>query len=359
MKYLRAILTLCALCASCNNTSYDSTTKNKQVSGRLSNQELKEIRRYAEHFQFEESVGYWFVAVPKKPDPATQTAIKHATKTNEERHFPYATLFVLRLHHEHKKRYNKSYRLDFLKKTYPGQYEGQYDLADEFIRLAKLENSKREYQTQVCYNWIKENKSLFLNYKPLIEELGKIDQLKKDSEYRWQQIMSETASDIKKLEYFAIECPIIENGRAPEPVPAQINRILKEFREQGRTDHLPYLFEYGLNLYWRNLIHSRLARILPVNENLMLSELVHLAKIPKYRTAHEAGWLNNQFYGSFRDINEATGYSSYQIYIWYLENWSSVSDMPNIERLCDIQKQIEKTGMHGVGGGQVCHYGCR
>ena len=33
--------------------------------------------------------------------------------------------------------------------------------------------------------------------------------------------------------------------------------------------------------------------------------------------------------------------------------------MPNIERLCDIQKRNEKTGMQGVGGGgQVCHYGC-
>ena len=195
-----------------------------------------------------------------------------------------------------------------------------------------------------------------------MKELGKIDQLEKESEYRWQQIMSETTPDIKKLEYFAMECPIIENGRAPELVPAQINRILKEFREQGRTDHLPYFLEYGFNLYWKNLIHSRLARVLPVDENLMLSELIRLAKIPKYKTFHEAGWLNKQFIKS-GDITERpygeTGYSSYQIYIWYLENWRSVLDMPNIERLCDIQKKIEKTGMHGVGGGQVCHYGCR
>ena len=359
MKYLTAILALCALCSSCDYTSNDSATKHKQVSGRLSNQELKEIRRYAEHFQFEESVSYWFVVTPQKPDSAAQKAIKHASKINEERHFPYSALFVLRLHYEHKKRYNKSYRLNFLKKTYPGQYEGQYDLAEEFIRLAKLQNSKVGYQTHAFYDWIKKNKPLFINYKPLIEELGKIEQLEKESEYRWQQIMSETTPEIKKLEYFAMECPIIENGRAPELVPAQINRLLKEFREQGKTDHLPYLLEYGFNLYWKNLIHSRLARVLPVDENLILSELIRLTKIPKYKTAHEAGWLNRQFHGSFQGINGATGYSSYQIYIWYLENWFSVLDMPNIERLCDIQTQIEKTGMHGIGGGKVCHYGCR
>ncbi len=164
--------------------------------------------------------------------------------------------------------------------------------------------------------------------------------------------------DLTKIERFAMNTPITRYGRAPAPVPEQIDHILKKFRDQGRTEHLPYLLEYGLNLYLKNLTHSRLARVLPVNKNLMLSELIRLTKIPKYKTAYEAGWLNRQFYGSFQDINEATGYSSYQIYIWYLENWFSVLDMPNIERLCDIQKKIEKTGMHGVGGGQVCHYGC-
>lgn len=162
----------------------------------------------------------------------------------------------------------------------------------------------------------------------------------------------------QELERFAMEAPVIPNGRAPAPVPEEINRILRELREQGRKDHLPYVLEYGLNLYLKNLNLSRLARVLPVDENLMLSELIRLPKIPKYKTAHEAGWLNNQFYGSFEDTYVATGHSSYQIYIWYLENWSSIQDMPNIERLCDIQKKIQKTGMHGVGGGLVCHYHC-
>lgn len=162
----------------------------------------------------------------------------------------------------------------------------------------------------------------------------------------------------QELERFALQTPVIPNGRAPAPVPEEINRILRDLREQGRKDHLPYLLEYGLNLYLKNLNLSRLARVLPVDENLMLSELISLTKIPKYKTAHEAGWLNNQFYGSFEDTYVATGYSSYQIYIWYLENWSSIQDMPNIERLCNIQKQIGKTGMQGVGGGLVCHYHC-
>lgn len=167
--------------------------------------------------------------------------------------------------------------------------------------------------------------------------------------------------DFRKVKKFAMEAPVVPNGFAPAPVPEDINRILKELRKQHRTDHLPFLLEYGLNLYLKNLTLSNLARVLPVNENLMLSELVRLAKIPKYKTYHEAGWLNRQFYKS-GDITERpygeTGYSSYQIYIWYLENWRSIQDMPNIERLIDIQKQIEKTGMNGVGGGLPCHYGC-
>jgi hypothetical protein len=164
---------------------------------------------------------------------------------------------------------------------------------------------------------------------------------------------------IHRLEHFAKETQVTRYGRQPTPIPEEINRILREFREQGRTEHLPYLLEYGLNLYLKNLTLSKLARVLPIDKNLMLSELIRLAKISKYKTAHEAGWLNRQFHGSFQDINEATGYSSYQIYIWCLENWISVLGMPNIDRLCDIQKKIEKTGMHGVGGGKVCHYGCR
>jgi hypothetical protein len=162
----------------------------------------------------------------------------------------------------------------------------------------------------------------------------------------------------QELEKFAMQTPVIPNGRAPADVPEEINRILVKLRDQNKTDHLPYLLEYGLNLYLKNLKLSGLARILPVDKNLMLSELIRLTKIPKYKTAHEAGWLNRQFYGSFEDTFLAVGHSSYQVYIWYLENWPSIHDMPNIKRLCDIQEQIEETGMQGVGGGLVCHYHC-
>ena len=195
------------------------------------------------------------------------------------------------------------------------------------------------------------------------QELVENDQLQEKLDFQYHHAVQKATltplEDFKEIERFAMEAPVIPNGRIPSTVPEEINRILEKLREQNRTEHLPYLLEYGLNLYLKNLTRSHLARILPVDENLMLSELIRLTKIPKYKTAHEAGWLNRQFYGSFEDIDEATGYSSYQIYIWYLENWSSVQDMPNIERLCDIEKQIEKTGMQGVGGGQVCHYGCR
>lgn len=129
-----------------------------------------------------------------------------------------------------------------------------------------------------------------------------------------------------------------------------IDIILIKFREEGRTDSLPYLLEYGLNLYLKNLTMSHLARVLPVEENPMLSELIGLTGITKYKTTHQAGWLNTKFDEHFEDSEQATGYSSYQVYLWYLENWPSLPNWPNIDRLCDTQKQIENTGMRGVGG---------
>lgn len=148
-------------------------------------------------------------------------------------------------------------------------------------------------------------------------------------------------------------------GRSPEKVPPEIAKIVEDYKSQGRTNHLCYLIEYGLNVYLKNLEQSQLARELPVEENPLLAELVRMTKIQKYKTAHEAGWLNNQFYGKF----ERTGYSSYQIYIWCLERdlfagHSHVSKCPNFERICEIDKKITKTGKQAVGGGRVCHYGC-
>lgn len=368
MKYLTAILTLtfCVFCPSRNNLS-TGLPKHKQVSECLSDRELDEIRRYAEHSQFEELKGHLLELKvhPEKPNLTVRGAIKHAAEIDEKRHLPYAALFVLRTYREQKKRHHHGY---FLDSPSLARYKDRYDLGHEFIRLAKLKTTEAGYVTTYdCYNWVKKNKSLFIGYPLVTQELGKINQLQDEIERQWHEAAAETspaqAEDFKKLKEFTMEAPVTQWGRAPKPVPEQINRILRRLREETRTYHLPYLLEYGLNLYLKNLTLSKLARVLPVEENLMLSELIRLTKIPKYKTAHEAGWLNRQFDGRFEDPNyrphDETGYSSYQIYIWYLENWSSVLDMPNTERLFEIQEQIEKTGMYGVGGGLPCHYGCR
>jgi hypothetical protein len=288
-----------------------------------------------------------------------QEAIERAAKINETRHLPYIALFILRRYRENVMRDPKNYHSTTLARSGVLLSAGGVDLEYEFARLTIPPTSQKNFfDINSCYDWIKKHKSKFSNYPPISEELNRIEQLRKNLERQRQEMAAELGLD--KLERFAIEAPIIPHGFTPAPVPDEINRILEKLREENRTEHLPYLLEYGLNLYLKHLTLSGLARVLPVDENLMLSELVRLAGIPEYKTFHEAGWLNSQFEKS--DITERaygqTGYSSYQIYIWYLENWSLVSDMPNVERLYDIQKRIEKTGMQGVGGGQVCHYGC-
>ena len=356
MKCSDALLILSSyiLCTSCSSIPTQSFT-HKEVLNRLSDHELDEIRLYAERFQFKkQSDG---VAVyPEAPNPSVQEAISRAAEINEKRHLSYAALFVLRLYHENMKRHPKDYHRTTLQNSNIKQ--GSRDLEYEFARITMPPRSREDYyDIHVGYDWIKKHESKFSNYRPISEELNNIGQLREELERQQQEIA--TMFGLKELECFAMEMPVIPNGRAPAAVPEEIHRILEKLRDHNRTDHLPYLLEYGLNLYLRNLTYSRLARVLPVDKNLMLSELIRLTKIPKYKTAHEAGWLSRQFSSSFEDINGATGYSSYQIYVWYLENWFLVYDMPNIERLCDIQKQIEKTGMQGVGGGLVCHYGCR
>lgn len=161
-----SILISCTFCLSYNNVPYPP--EHTQLSNYLSEQELDEIRHYAEQFRFEEFVGSGFIVAPEKPNPAAKEAIKHAAEIGEEHHLPYAALFILRLYHEHKRRYYQSYCLDLLKNIYPGQYEGQYDLAYEFLRLTNLQKSDMGYQTHSCYDWVKENESLFINYPPVI-----------------------------------------------------------------------------------------------------------------------------------------------------------------------------------------------
>ena len=351
MKYVTAMLAFYALCTSCNKTS-TIPIEHEQASDRLSQQELEEIRSYAEQFQFEELDET--IVSPSKPSVFVQEAISRAGVVNEERHLPCAALFVLRMYHENMKRRPKSNHRTTPANSNVWLVAGGHSLEYEFARIAMPPRSKKDYyDVRSGYDWIKKHKSEFSDYPPIGAELDEIERLRENLERQQQEIAAEY--DLKKLEDFAIHTPVFSNGRAPAAVPEEMNRVLEKLQAHQRTDHLPYLLEYGLNLYLKNLTFSHLARALPVDENLMLSELIRLTEIPKYKTAHEAGWLNNQFHGPF----EETGHSSYQIYIWYLENWSSLSDMPNIERLGNIEEHIRETGMNGVGGGLVCHYGCR
>jgi hypothetical protein len=332
----------------------------EQPTARLSELELDAIRRYAEEFRFvlEGEV----IVRPERPDTAAARAIQRAAEIGERRHLPYAALFVLRIYYEHKKLYYQSYSLNgFCEPRFCKGVCG-CELADEFIRLAKpVRSPELGYATYYCYDWVKRNKSLFADYPPVEEELSKIEQLQEQLDNRFRKRAAE--SFMKELERFAMEAPIDRPGRAPAAIPVHIDHILRRFRDEGRTDHLPYLLEYGLNIYLKNLAMSKLARVMPVDDNVMLAELVRLTGIDKYKSFHEAGWLGRQFHRSVDGGRcgppDESGYSSYQIYVWYLENWSSLLNRPNIDRLCDLQKQIEDTGMHGVGGGRVCHYGCR
>lgn len=165
------------------------------------------------------------------------------------------------------------------------------------------------------------------------------------------------------IERFAAEAPLGEQSeygyRYPLPPTEEVVALLLEKRAKGQTDHLVPLVEYGLRIHWNYLKHSQLARELPLQENMMLAELVRIAKMPRYTTAHEAGWLNRQFDGHF----EGTGWSSYQIYIWAKENdriYLRGGDQRKSKRsIGELLKVIDRSAMNGVGGGGVCHYGCR
>jgi len=158
------------------------------------------------------------------------------------------------------------------------------------------------------------------------------------------------------IEAFAMRPPFVTQVPLAYPVapPAEVVELLESKRATGQTDHLAFLLEYGLRVHQKCLEYTGLARALPLEENMMLAELVRLAEIPKYTNAHEAGWLNNQFDDHFC----WTGYSSYQIYIWAKENIRDVLSYPNWRRIAEIMDAIDKSGRNGVGGGMVCHYGC-
>ena len=170
-------------------------------------------------------------------------------------------------------------------------------------------------------------------------------------------VRSTTSATLTAL---AQDTPFITDTERPHPVPLsdEIIAILKSKKEKGETDHFGILVEYGLRVHWHYLKYTDLARDLPMESNMMLSELIRIAEIPNYTTAHEAGWLNRQFQGPFNQ----TGWSSYQIYVWVKENISMiVSDdkqFPNWKRIGDLMETIDNSNLNGIGGGGVCHYGC-
>ena len=104
MKYSVPILIFCAICASCGSAPGKSTRAAERVPDGLSKQELEEIRRYAEQFQFDKDPD-GVIMYPERPSPLVHQVIKRAAEVNEKRHLPYAALFVLRIYHEGMKSY--------------------------------------------------------------------------------------------------------------------------------------------------------------------------------------------------------------------------------------------------------------
>jgi len=355
---MRSSRVLCAGILCLVSLSCSVRVQSGQGGSGLSQAQLDAIRRYAEEFEFERIEGS-IVSPPEKPNKEVAAAIRRAAEVGERRHLPYAALFLLRVFHEQERLYHQSHTLECLSGSTGSQF-GDYSLGYEFVRLAGIERYEGGHWTGTCYSWVKENESAFSEYSPVVEELAGIEETRRVYLERSLnlRIGSKGTCDLEKIECFARLAPVDRSGREASSVPEEINALLKQFKADARTDHLPYLVEYGLNINLKHLKRSKLARILPVDENLMVAELLRLTEIPKYKTAHEAGWLNRQFMGALEKSRVSTGYSSYQVYLWYIEHWQDAMAMPNANRLIAIQKQIEETGMQGIGGGFVCHYGC-
>jgi len=174
-------------------------------------------------------------------------------------------------------------------------------------------------------------------------------------------VESTASGSVGPIEGFAVKAPFVTRRveRAyPLPPPAEVTALLAARKTEGRIDHLGLLLEYGLRVHLGYLVHTRLSRELPLDANLMLAELVRLTGVTPYTSAHEAGWLNDQFHGEFT----RTGYSSYQIYLWAKEHRGDIltdgERFPNGERIDTVLRTIDRSSLQGVGGGNVCHYDC-
>lgn len=167
--------------------------------------------------------------------------------------------------------------------------------------------------------------------------------------------------DLEMLAAFVERAEYVDKGDGPwegriSPPPPAIREMLDRFAQMGRDDHLPLLAEYGLKHQLLNLQRTGMGRDLDVEKNPMLSELVRLLKLPQFHSAHEAGWLDSQFYGPF----EGFGWSSYQIYVEFRERGASLFE--NSHRAAAIEslmEQIRTSGRADVGGFGVCHYACK
>ena len=163
------------------------------------------------------------------------------------------------------------------------------------------------------------------------------------------------------IEDLATKAPFKTNTESPQPmsISKEVISILESKKRKGDTNHLCFLIEYGLRVHWHYLKYTGLARELPLDTNLMLAELIRITAIPKYKTAHQAGWLNNQFYGEFNQ----TGWSSYQIYLYVKENakgiFSDDKQFPNWQRRGDLVRIIDESSLNGVGGNGSNYYGSR
>ena len=169
----------------------------------------------------------------------------------------------------------------------------------------------------------------------------------------WAHCTQGSTNEIALLTNY-VESVATTAGRSVPPVPASVTNALATLKTETNSLVQPLLVEYGLRLHLQFLEKSGLARKLPVESDPLLATLIASTGIQPYTTAHEAGWLNSQFYGEFKD----TGYSSYQVYLWMLETNEARLEWPNVSRIHDLMEAIRRTGRQGIGGARNCHYGC-
>jgi len=145
-------------------------------TGKLSDVELEEVRKYAEGFEFEDTKCTW--PEPQIPPIGVQEALRRAYETGERRHLPYAALAVVRMQRKNIELYCTGTLL-FVDPPTPGRgayFAARPILAREFLRITKIEQkTEGGHNTRDFCEWISSNVSLFKDYDPLIEELDRLE----------------------------------------------------------------------------------------------------------------------------------------------------------------------------------------